>query len=182
MFYFDLFKTFFVIGAFTIGGGVAMIPIIEREVVDNKKWLNDEEFMEALMVAQGMPGVLAVNMSIYIGLKIKGAKGAFFCALGAVLPSFLIITVIAHFYEAVGSLDIAQKIFKGAIPAVAAVIAASVYSLGKKSGFKIVEFLVAIAIAISVELFKISPIVLILSFGVCNIIYKKFIRKNDEVF
>lgn len=159
-----------------------MIPIIEREVVDNKKWLNDEEFMEALMVAQGMPGVLAVNMSIYIGLKIKGAKGAFFCALGAVLPSFMIITVIAHFYKLVGSLDIAQKIFKGAIPAVAAVIAASVYSLGKKSGFKIVEFLVAIAIAISVELFKISPIVLILSFGVCNIIYKKFIRKNDEVF
>ena len=159
-----------------------MIPIIEREVVDNKKWLNDEEFMEALMVAQGMPGVLAVNMSIYIGLKIKGANGAFFCALGAVLPSFMIITVIAHFYKLVGSLDIAQKIFKGAIPAVAAVIAASVYSLGKKSGFKIVEFLVAIAIAISVELFKISPIVLILSFGVCNIIYKKFIRKNDEVF
>lgn len=182
MFYFDLFKTFFIIGAFTIGGGVAMIPIIEREVVDNKQWLNDEEFMEALMVAQGMPGVLAVNMSIYIGLKIKGAKGAFFCALGAVLPSFMIITVIAHFYKLVGSLDIAQKIFKGAIPAVAAVIAASVYSLGKKSGFKIVEFLVAIAIAISVELFKISPIVLILSFGVCNIIYKKFIRKNDEVF
>ncbi|MEJ8752722.1 chromate transporter [Lagierella sp. ICN-221743] len=182
MFYFDLFKTFFIIGAFTIGGGVAMIPIIEREVVDNKKWLNDEEFMEALMVAQGMPGVLAVNMSIYIGLKIKGAKGAFFCSLGAVLPSFMIITVIAHFYKVVGSLDIAQKIFKGAIPAVAAVIAASVYSLGKKSGFKIVEFLVAIAIAISVELFNISPIVLILSFGVCNIIYKKFIRKNDEVF
>lgn len=170
------------IGAFTIGGGVAMIPIIEREVVDNKKWLNDEEFMEALMVAQGMPGVLAVNMSIYIGLKIKGAKGAFFCALGAVLPSFLIVTVIAHFYKVVGSLDIAQKIFKGAIPAVAAVIAASVYSLGKKSGFNIMEYLIAIAIAISVELFKISPILLIVSFGVWNIIYKKFIRKNDEVF
>lgn len=170
------------IGAFTIGGGVAMIPIIEREVVDNKKWLNDEGFMEALMVAQGMPGVLAVNMSIYIGLKIKGAKGAFFCALGAVLPSLLIITVIAHFYKVVGSLDIAQKIFKGAIPAVAAVIAASVYSLGKKSGFIITEYLIAIAIAISVELFKISPILLIVSFGVWNIIYKKFIRKNDEVF
>lgn len=182
MFYFELFKTFFMIGAFTIGGGVAMIPIIEREVVDNKKWLNDEGFMEALMVAQGMPGVLAVNMSIYIGLKIKGAKGAFFCALGAVLPSFLIITVIAHFYKVVGSLDIAQKIFKGAIPAVAAVIAASVYSLGKKSGFNITAYLIAIAIAISVELFKISPILLIVSFGVWNIIYKKFIRKNDEVF
>ena len=182
MFYFSLFKTFFIIGAFTIGGGVAMIPIIEREVVDNKKWLDNEQFMEALMVAQGMPGVLAVNMSIYIGLKIKGAKGAFFCALGAVLPSFLIVTVIAHFYNMVGSLDIAQKIFKGAIPAVAAVIAASVYSLGKKSGFKVIQFIIAIAISASVEIFKISPILLILGFGIWNIVYKKFIRKNNEVF
>ncbi|MDO5018211.1 MAG: chromate transporter [Lagierella massiliensis] len=178
MFYFTLFKTFFLIGAFTIGGGVAMIPIIEREVVDNKKWLNNEEFMEALMVSQGLPGVLAINMSVYIGLKIKGPKGAFFCALGAVLPSFLIVSLIAHFYNSIGHFEIAQKIFKGAIPAVAAVIAASVYSLGKKSGFGILQFLIAFFIAISVELFNVSPILLIVGFGISSIIYRKFIKRT----
>ncbi len=165
------------IGAFTIGGGIAMIPIIEREVVDKHKWLNDDEFMEALMVAQGLPGVLAINMSVYVGLKIKGAKGALFCALGAVLPSFMIVTVLAYFYNSLGKMDIAQKIFKGAIPAVAAVIAASVYSLGKKSGFKIWQFALAIVIALSVELLKISPILLILGFGIFNIVYKKWVKR-----
>ncbi len=146
MLYLDMFKTFFMIGGFTIGGGVAMIPIIEREVVDNKKWLSYEEFMEALAVAQGLPGVLAVNISVYIGLKIKGYRGAFYCMLGAVLPSFLIILVVANFYNKIAGTQIVEKIFKGALPAVAAVIAAAVYSLGKKSKFKYYHYIVAVII------------------------------------
>ncbi|QQK07909.1 chromate transporter [Miniphocaeibacter halophilus] len=182
MLYFQMFKTFFIIGAFTIGGGVAMIPIIENEVVEKKEWLTYEEFMEALTVAQGLPGVLAVNMSVYIGLKIKGYKGALLCMLGAVLPSFIMIIIVATFYEKIIGTDIVDRIFKGALPAVAAVIAASVYSLGKKSNFKYYHYIVAILIAIVVELFNISPILLILSFGIGYIIYNKFVlnsRKGD---
>lgn len=173
MLYFEMFKTFFIIGGFTIGGGVAMIPIIENEVVGKKKWLNNEEFMEALAVAQGLPGVLAANISIYIGLKVKGAKGAFVCLLGAVLPSFLIILIVAQFYSNLGNLEIVERVFKGAIPAVAAVIAASVYTLGKKSDFKYYHFILAILIALLVELYNVSPIFLILLFGIGYIVYSK---------
>lgn len=180
MLYLQLFKTFFLIGAFTIGGGVAMIPIIEKEVVEKNKWLNNEEFMEALTVAQGLPGVLAVNMSVYIGLKIKGYKGAILCSLGAILPSFFIILVVAKFYNKLGQTEIVDKIFKGAVPAVAAVIAASVYTLGRKSGFKFYHFIMAIIVALLVELLNLSPILLILIFGIGYIIYFKLVLNRNK--
>lgn len=178
MLYLELFKTFFIIGGFTIGGGVAMIPIIENEVVGKKKWLDNDEFMEALAVAQGLPGVLAVNISVYIGLKIKGVKGAIACVLGAVLPSFLIIVVVAHFYSHLEDFTIVESIFKGAVPAVAAVIAASVYTLGKKSNFKYYHFIMAIIIALIVELYNVSPILLLLIFGIGYIFYSKLMPKK----
>ncbi|WP_242491836.1 chromate transporter [Miniphocaeibacter massiliensis] len=178
MLYFEMFRVFFMIGAFTIGGGYAMVPIIEKEVVDKKKWLNNKEFMEALAVAQSLPGVLAVNLSIYIGLKIKGYKGAFSCMIGAVLPSFLIILLVANFYNKLADTKIVDKIFKGALPAVAAVIAAAVYTLGKKSKFKYYHYIVAILVALSVELLNLSPIFLILVFGIGYIIYKKLVLSN----
>ncbi|MDL2310736.1 chromate transporter [Peptostreptococcaceae bacterium OttesenSCG-928-C18] len=180
MLYLEMFKTFFIIGAFTIGGGVAMIPIIEREVVEKKNWITSDEFMETLTVAQGLPGVLAVNMSVYIGLKMKGYKGAFFCMMGAVLPSFLIILVVASFYNKLSNFTIVEKIFKGALPAVAAVIAAAVYSLGKKSKFKYYHYIIAILIALSVEILNFNPILLILVFGIGYIVYKKLTLNKEK--
>lgn len=178
--YIELFRTFFVIGAFTIGGGVAMVPIIEHEVVEKKKWICCEDFIEALTVAQSLPGPLAVNISVYIGLKIKGLKGALFCTLGAVLPSFLIILLISNFYSKIENLKIVESIFKGATPAVAAVILASVYSLGIKAKFKYQDIIMAIIIAVLVSFLKISPIILIILFGIGHIIYDKFILKENK--
>lgn len=178
--YIELFKTFFIIGAFTIGGGVAMVPIIEHEVVENKKWICYEDFIEALTVAQSLPGPLAVNISVYIGLKIKGFRGALFCTLGAVLPSFLIILLISNFYSKIDSLKIVESIFRGATPAVAAVILASVYSLGVKAKFKYKDIILALMIALLVSFIKVSPIILIILFGIGPIIYNKFILKENE--
>ena len=92
---FDLFKTFFQIGLFTFGGGYAMIPLIEQKVVDEKHWVGHEELVDLIAVAQSCPGVFAVNISIFIGYKQKGVWGAFLSTLGACLPSFIIILLIA---------------------------------------------------------------------------------------
>ena len=93
--YWKLFYTFFKIGAFTFGGGWAMISIIEKEVVDKHKWLNKNEFLDALAISQSLPGILAVNISILTGNKLKGVRGSIAATLGTVLPSFILILLIA---------------------------------------------------------------------------------------
>ena len=96
--YWSFFVTFFRIGLFTVGGGYVMLPMIEDEVVDKKKWINKGDFLDILAVAQTVPGVFAVNMSINIGYRLRKVPGALACALGCVLPSFLIILAIALFF------------------------------------------------------------------------------------
>ena len=98
-FYLNAFATFFKIGLFTIGGGYAMVPLIEEEVVNKKKWISQEDFIDLLAVSQSVPGVFAVNFSIFIGYKLRRFPGALALALGAILPSFLIILAIALFFH-----------------------------------------------------------------------------------
>ena len=99
IFYLKAFGTFFKIGLFTIGGGYAMVPLIEEEVVNRKHWLSQEEFIDLLAVSHSVPGVFAVNFSIFIGYKLRKFPGALALALGAILPSFLIILAIALFFH-----------------------------------------------------------------------------------
>src|SRR5690554_3492125 len=94
----EIFFIYLKIGAFTIGGGYAMLPLIEVEVVDKKKWMTEQEFIDMLAVIQSAPGLIAVNSAIYIGHKIGGLKEAIAGSLGAVLPSFIIILIIANFF------------------------------------------------------------------------------------
>ena len=89
-----MFSTFVRIGSFTLGGGYAMIPLIQKEVVENKKWMDDAEFIDMLAMAQSAPGVMAVNTAIFVGYKIRGFKGSLITTLGSALPSFLIILMI----------------------------------------------------------------------------------------
>src|SRR5690554_1238352 len=117
---FKMFITFFKIGAFTFGGGYAMIPIIQEEVVGKKKWIDDSEFMNAIAVAQGSPGPVAVNTSIYVGYRIGGLPGALTATLGTILPSFLIILLIAMFFYQFRDYAIIDKIFLGIRPAIVA--------------------------------------------------------------
>ena len=97
--YFQLFSTFFKIGSFTFGGGWAMISIIQREVVEKHHWIKQEEFLDLLAIAQSMPGILAVNISTVIGDRLKGVKGSLAAALGTILPSFIIILMIANLHH-----------------------------------------------------------------------------------
>ncbi|MGM9862257.1 MAG: chromate transporter [Muribaculaceae bacterium] len=124
----QLFKSFFKIGAFTFGGGWAMISIIRREIVERHRWIADEEFLELLAVAQSLPGILAVNISVAVGDKLRGMKGSVAAALGTIMPSFLIILAIAMFLtpELITQNETLSAIFKGIRPAVVALIVAPV--------------------------------------------------------
>ena len=96
--YLEAFSIFFKIGAFTIGGGYAMVPLIENEIVTKRNWIAKEDFIDLLAISQSAPGILAVNISIFIGYRLRGIRGSIITALGTILPSFLIILAIALFF------------------------------------------------------------------------------------
>lgn len=131
-----LFTTFFKIGAFTFGGGWAMISIIEREVVDRHHWLDKTEFLDLLAVAQSMPGILAVNIAVVVGDRTAGLRGSLAAALGTIAPSFFIILAIAMFLtpEAITGSPALTAIFKGIRPVVVALIIAPVITTARASG------------------------------------------------
>ncbi len=166
-----LFATFFKIGAFTFGGGWAMISIIEREIVDKHRWLDRQEFLDLLAVAQAVPGILAVNISVVVGDKLRGFKGSLAAALGTIAPSFMIILAIAMFLtpETITSNPTLTAIFKGLRPAVVALIVAPVISSAKAShiGWKTCWIPAAVALLIWGKLPYVSnPILFIVLGGV----------------
>lgn len=164
--YLELFWTFFKIGAFTFGGGWAMISIIEREIVDKHKWIQREDFLDLLAISQSLPGILAVNISVSIGDKLRGFKGSLVAAIGTILPSFTLILIIAIFLtpDIIKNNEIVSKIFLGIRPCVVALIIAPVLTSAKaaKIGWKTVWIPIAVAALIYIGL---SPIWFILLGG-----------------
>ena len=131
--YLTLFKTFFKIGMVTFGGGYAMISMIEEDVVRKYQWVDKEEFLDLLAIAQSCPGVFAINISTFIGYKIRKTRGAVCTALGTALPSFIIILLIAMFFHRFQDNRIIAAMFAGIRPAVVALIAAPTFSLAKSA-------------------------------------------------
>lgn len=166
----NLFITFFKIGAFTFGGGYAMIPIMEREIVENKKLIGDEEFTDMLALAQASPGPVAVNTSVFIGYKIKGLVGALSCLLGTVLPSFLIILIIAIFFNDFKNIAIVEEIFSGIRPAIAALILSSVVIMLKKGDNLSKRISIAVIVAVLVSFLDISPVIIIIAGALISLI------------
>lgn len=173
-----LFLTFFKIGAFTFGGGYAMIPIIQEEIVEKNKWIDDKEFMDAIAIAQASPGPVAVNTSIFVGYTLKGFPGALACVLGTVLPSFITILVIAIFFYQFRENPILDQIFLGIRPAVVALIAAAVYKLGKKSNFDYGRLGVVGATILAIVFLDISPIYLVVAGGLGSVVLNKMRKSN----
>lgn len=175
---FKLFSTFFKIGAFTIGGGYAMLPLIQREVVEENEWLTTEEFIDILAIAEATPGPIAVNVSTYVGYKMLGFKGAMFCTLGTVLPSFMIILLVVKFFWGYRQSPMVEKVFLGIRPAVAALIFSAVYKLGKNMKINIHMVVGALLTVLGVMLFNISPIIIILVAALGSILYFKIKEKH----
>jgi chromate transporter len=181
---FQLFLVFAKIGAFTLGGGYAMVPIIQSEVVDKRKWIEKDEFIDILAVSQSTPGALAVNMSTFIGFKLRGITGAAFATLGCVMPSFVSIILIAVFFTAIMGEKIVQQAFMGIRPAVAALITFSVYKIGKSSKIKLWWYAVTVLAFVSNLFLKQDPILIIISSGLIGFLFgreKKFPDQEKPV-
>ncbi|MCD8178951.1 MAG: chromate transporter [Tannerellaceae bacterium] len=175
--YWTLFLTFLRIGAFTIGGGYAMLPLIQREVVD-RGWIGKEEFVDLFAVAQSLPGIFAVNISIFTGYRLKKIPGSIVCALGTVLPSFVIILLIALFFTHVQDNVWVEKIFKGLRPAVVALIAVPCITTARSIKLSYKTIAIPIIAALLIWLAGVSPVYIILAAGIGGIIYGIYIKKN----
>ena len=177
---FEMFASFFKIGAFTIGGGYAMVPLIEKEVVDRKKWIKEDEFVDMLALAQSAPGPIAVNTAVFVGYKIDGVIGSVFTTLGAVLPSFLIILFIASFFIGIKDSQVVARIFKGIRPAVVALIAAPVIRLSKSAKINKRTFMIPVIAAVLVAFLNITPVYIIIASALGGILYGKFFKEASK--
>lgn len=170
--YLDLFSVFFKIGAFTFGGGWAMISIIEKEVVTKRKWIEKEEFVDALAISQSLPGILAVNISIYTGNKLRSLKGAIAATLGTVMPSFLLILAIAMFFSRIYDNPNVVAIFNGIRPAVVALIIVPVFSTAKSAKITLRNVWIPVVGALLIWLLGVSPVYIILGAAAFGVIRK----------
>ena len=175
-FYWTSFKTFFKIGAFTLGGGSAMIPIIQSEVVDKHKWIDKEEFLDLIAIAQSCPGVFAINISTFIGYKMRKEKGAICSALGTALPSFIIILLIAMCFHRFMDIPWIAAMFNGIRPAVVALIAVPTFNLAKSANITLANCWIPILSALLIWAMHVNPIFVIIAAGVGGYIYGKFLK------
>ena len=174
-----LFGTFFRIGLFTIGGGYAMIPLIEAEIVNKHKWVGKTEFLDLIAIAQSCPGVFAINISTFIGYKKRGTLGAICCALGTALPSFLIILLVAMFFHNFQDVPWVASAFAGIRPAVVALIAVPTFNLAKSANISLVNCWIPIVGALLIWLMGVNPIWVIVAAGFGGFIYGKFIKPTE---
>lgn len=166
---FNLFITFLKIGAFTFGGGYAMVPLIQNELVTKQKLLTDEEFLDYLSIAQSYPGVLAVNISVLLGYRLYRIPGVIACVLGATLPSLLIVLTVSYLYFKNSTSKVLTGFFNGVAPVVVALILYSFYTLAKKVDKNLFNWGLIIISFLAVSIFNLSPIYIILAGGVISL-------------
>jgi len=167
---FDLFKTFFRIGGLTFGGGYAMLPMLEKEVVENRKWTTSEELLDYYAVGQTTPGVIAVNTATFIGYKVKGVIGAAFATAGVVFPSLVIIMIIATCLQNFAQYELVQNAFSGIRVVVAALILNTIIKLWKNSIVDKIGIVITILTFICGAILNISSIYIVISAAILGII------------
>lgn len=167
------------IGAFTLGGGYAMIPIMEREFVDKNQWMDRQEFMDIMVVAQTTPGIFAVDMASHIGYKLRGVWGGIVGAVGIALPSIIAIMIIAMFFHNIKDNSWVEKFFRGVRPAVVALIAAPCFKMAKTAGITWRTVWIPIACCLLIALANVSPIYLIIIAGVAGWLLGRYTTKKN---
>lgn len=165
----DIFWSFMKIGAFTFGGGYAMIPLIQHEVINTRKWLTEKEFVDLLTIAQAAPGPIALNTAVFVGYKRRRYCGALAATLGVVIPSFLIILLVAIFFADIRHNTWIDAAFKGMRPAVVALIVAPIIGLAKGLRWYLVA--IAAATALAIWHFGYSPVWFLLVGAVGGVVW-----------
>ncbi len=175
--YFTLFFTFVRIGMFTIGGGYAMIPLIQREIV-KRKWMDESEFIDLFAVTQSLPGVFAVNIAIFVGYKLRKFSGSVLCALGTILPSFVIILLIALFFRQFQDDVWMMKIFNGIRPAVVALILVPCITAARAVHITRRTIIFPIIAALLIWKLGVSPVYIVLAGILGGIVYSFWIKNK----
>lgn len=169
--YIDLFITFAKIGGFTFGGGYAMLPILQREVVEKKEWVTEDELMDYYAIGQCTPGIIAVNTATFIGDKQKGILGGIIATLGCVFPSMVIISVIAAFIQNFAQLAWVQSVLSGIRACVCVLIFNSVVKLGKKALSDFITWFLFVVVLVLSGLMGVSNILLVVAAGIAGILW-----------
>ena len=171
--YIELFWAFFQIGALTFGGGYAMLPMIQKEIVEKHKWATEEEILDYFAISQLTPGVIAVNTATFVGYKTKGILGGIFATLGVVFPSVVIITIIAAFLKNFMDLEIVQHAFAGIRVAVCVLITIAIIKLAKKNIKNNAGILLAITVFLLVTFTNISSVYVIIGAIIFGLVWKR---------
>ena len=169
----ELFVAFFKIGAFTFGGGYAMLPLIEKEIVEKRAYATSEEIMDYFAIGQCTPGVIAVNTATFVGHKKAGVKGAMAATIGVVLPSVIIITILAMCLSFVYDYPVVQNVLSGIRIAVAVLIVNAVFSMYKKGCKNIFGIILAIISFIVFAFLSVSPVIMVISGVILGILYTR---------
>lgn len=172
-----LFLVFTKIGMFTIGGGQAMIPLIERDIV-SRGWLSQEEFIDLLAITQSLPGVFAVNIAIFVGYKIRGTKGSVWCALGCILPAFAVMLVIALFFRQYQQNVWVIKIFNGIRPAIVALILVPCITAAKAMRLSRLELVFPLLAALLIWQCGVSPIWIVTGGIAGGLFYSRWLKEK----
>lgn len=173
---FNIFWSFLKIGAFTFGGGYAMIPLIQYEVINNRRWLSEREFVDLLTLAQAAPGPIALNTAVFVGYKERKYLGALAAVLGVVVPSFVIILLVAIFFNNIRQNPWVDAAFRGMRPAVVALIVAPIVGLTKGMHWSLIA--VALAVALAVWYWGISPILFLVAGALVGILIAAYRGKE----
>ncbi len=166
----NLFLTFFRIGLFTFGGGYAMIPLIQRETVENHKWISDDDILEVIAIAESTPGPIAINSATFIGYKVAGVFGSFFATLGVVLPSFIIILIISFALREFQDIKAVQYAFNGIRAGVLALIIKAWWGMYKKMPKKMLAYFIAVPAFLATAIFDINVLIVIVCAGVIGLV------------
>lgn len=173
--YTDLFTTFCKIGSFTLGGGYAMVPVMEREIVEKKHWLTHEEFVDILVVSQSTPGIFAIDMASHIGFSKRGVKGGIVGALGVAVPSIAFILLIAVLFQSFKDNIYVEKFFMGIRPCVVALILVPCFRMAKSARINIFNGWIPIVCAGLITCFGVNPIWCIIVAGLTGYIIGKYL-------
>ena len=177
---FQVFFTFFKIGAFTFGGGYAMIPLIQRETVENHGWVSDEDILDIIAIAESTPGPIAINSATFVGYRAAGFFGSFAATLGVVLPSFIIILIISYALEAFQSIAAVQFAFRGIRAGVLALIFKALYGMYKKCPKSPVTYILMAFALTAVAFLKIDSILVIIACGIAGLVSSVIISRREK--
>lgn len=170
---FKLFTEFFKVGALTFGGGYAMIPMIEKSVVEETGWLNQDDFVDMIAICQCLPGAFALNAAVYVGYRVDKKRGAAAALFGVVLPSFLIILLLSGILIQYGNHPIVKSVFLTMIPAVVALVGMTALNMAKKQAWNVKTIAIALIVIVMLFVFKFSPVWAILVAAIMGIVMHK---------